>query len=214
VNLAAILTASARAFGERAALELDERRVTYRALDVASARLAALLRARGVTPGDRVAFMLPSVPEFAVVYYGALRVGAAVVPLDVLLDETELAFYLVDSAARLLLAWHGVAETAEVAAREAGADCLFVTPGELEKLLLTVHPQRDPSERDPSDTAVLLYLPGARQAAELTHGDLARSAHEGTRDGRPLFQSLDASIAAGGCLTLVPRVDAGRRRYS
>src|ERR1041385_4950919 len=101
-----------------------------RALDVASARVAALLRQRGVRHGDRVGVMLPNVPEFAVVYYGVLRAGAVVVPMNVLLKEREVAFYLGDSGAEMLFAWHGFAEQAEAGARVPGADCVFVTPGE------------------------------------------------------------------------------------
>ena len=54
-------------------------------------RRPRLLRAKGVEPGDRVGIMLPNVPYFAVCYYGALRAGAVVVPMNVLLKEREVA---------------------------------------------------------------------------------------------------------------------------
>ena len=60
VNLAANLTASAEVLGEKTALRLDDLEMSYGALDVASARVAGLLRERGVGPGDRVGLMLPS----------------------------------------------------------------------------------------------------------------------------------------------------------
>ena len=85
MNLAANLTASAEVLGEKTALRLDDLEMSYRALDVASTRVAGLLRERGVGPGDRVGLMLPNVPEFAVVYYGVLRAGAVAVPMNVLL---------------------------------------------------------------------------------------------------------------------------------
>ena len=56
--------------------------------------------------------MLPNVPEFPIAYYGVLRAGAVVVPMNVLLKRREIAFYLEDSGAKLLLAWHGFAEEA------------------------------------------------------------------------------------------------------
>ena len=90
MNLAANLTASAEVLGEKTALRLDELEMSYRALDLASARVAGLLRERGVEPGDRVGLMLPNVPEFAVVYYGVLRAGAVVVPMNVLLKQREV----------------------------------------------------------------------------------------------------------------------------
>src|SRR3954468_5841815 len=129
VNLAGILTASADLFGANTALKLDERELTYWALDLASARLAGLLMARGVEAGQRVGVLLPNVPEYAVAYYGVLRAGAVVVPIGVMPGREDLALQLRDTESRLLLAWHGVAETADAAAGEAGADCLFVTPG-------------------------------------------------------------------------------------
>jgi long-chain acyl-CoA synthetase len=220
VNLAAILTASADFFGANTALKLDERELSYLSLDLASARLAGLLLARGVEAGERVGLMLPNVPEFAVAYYGVLRAGGVVVPMSVALAERELSFYLRDAEARLLLAWHGVAETAEAGARAAGADCLFVTPGELQKLLLRVAPERVPREREPSDPAVLLCSSGPSQ---LTHGGLTRDAREAIArhrlsetdvmlTGLPLFETsaLNATVAVGACLTLMSGFDAGR----
>ena len=74
-NLAAILTETAGRHGDRPALKLDDTVVTYEQLDEGSARLAGLLKAKGVEPGDRVGIMLPNVPYFGVVYYGVLRAG-------------------------------------------------------------------------------------------------------------------------------------------
>ena len=206
MNLAGILTASADVFGANTALKLDERELTYWALDLASARLAGLLMTRGVEAGQRVAVMLPNVPELAVAYYGVLRAGAAVVPVD---GRDDLALRLGDTRSHLLLAWHGVAETADAAARQAGADCLFVTPGEFEKLLLSAPPAREPCERAPSDTALL------RGLAELTHGGLAEEARDliarhGLTDGDVMLTSaplcetsaLNAAVGAGACLML------------
>ncbi len=64
--------------------------------------------------------MLPNVPEFPVAYYGVLRAGGVVVPMNVLLKRREIAFYLEDSGAKLLLAWHGFAEEARAGRRGRG----------------------------------------------------------------------------------------------
>ncbi len=228
MNLAAKLTAVADRLPSKTALKLDDQELTYRGLDMASSRLAALLRERGLEPGDRVGIMLPNVPEFAVAYYGALRAGCIVVPINVMLRSHELAYYLRDSETTLLLAWHGLAETAEAGAAAAGSDCLFVTPGELARLLAAVEPAREPCERAPSDTAALLYTSGTSgtpKGAELTHANLVRNLEAvialrelGERDvllgALPLFHAfgqtsgLNATIAAGGCLTLMQRFDA------
>src|SRR4051794_13731370 len=104
-NLATLLTDTAMRAPDRVAIQLDELELTYDALNAATARVAGLLRAKGVAPGDRVGLMLPNVPQFALGYYGALRAGAVVVPMNVLLKEREVAFYLRDSGAKLLFAW-------------------------------------------------------------------------------------------------------------
>ena len=79
-------------------------------------------------PGDRVGVMLPNVPEFPVAYYGVLRAGGVVVPMNVLLKRREIAFYLEDSGAKLLLAWHGFVEEARDGAADAGAELVEVEP--------------------------------------------------------------------------------------
>ena len=93
-NLATILTETAEKHGDRTALKLDDTELSYALLDEGSARIAGLLKAKGLEPGDRVGLMLPNVPYFPVVYYGILRAGGVVVPMNVLLKEREVAFYL------------------------------------------------------------------------------------------------------------------------
>jgi len=73
MNLASILTRTAGQDGDRLAVRFGEATMPYRELDEASARVAGLLRERGLGPGDRVGVMLPNTPEFAVTYYGVLR---------------------------------------------------------------------------------------------------------------------------------------------
>ena len=230
MNLAANLTASAEVLGDKTALRLDELEMSYRALDLASARVAGLLRERGVEPGDRVGLMLPNVPEFAVVYYGVLRAGAVVVPMNVLLKQREVAFYLSDSGARMLFAWHGFAEEAEAGARGTGAECVFVMPGEFARLLSAAEPAPDLADRAPDDTAVILYTSGTTgtpKGAELTHSNLSSNVaavvklHSFGEDdvllgALPLFHSfgqtcsMNSAIAAGGTLSLIARFDPGR----
>ena len=77
--------------------------------------------------------MLPNVPEFPIAYYGVLRAGGVVVPMNVLLKRREIAFYLEDSGAKLLLAWHGFGEEAREGADEAGAELIEVEPAALRR---------------------------------------------------------------------------------
>ena len=98
MNLAELLTRS-----DRIAIRLDDRTLTYAELDDAAARMSALLKDKGIEPGDRVGLMAANVPEFAIGYYGALRAGAVVVPMNPLLKEREVDHYLTDSGATLVL---------------------------------------------------------------------------------------------------------------
>ena len=95
-NLAGILTETAAEHGDRPALKLDDTVVTYDQLDDGSARVVALLRDKGIEPGDRVGIMLPNVPYFGVIYYGILRAGGVVVPMNPLLKGREVKFYVED----------------------------------------------------------------------------------------------------------------------
>ena len=99
-NLAEILSDTAQRSASKPALIHGDETVTYRELDDASARVAGLLRARGCGSGDRVGVMLPNVPEFPFAYYGALRAGCTVVPMNVMLKQREVAFYLSDPRPR------------------------------------------------------------------------------------------------------------------
>jgi long-chain acyl-CoA synthetase len=228
VNLAGILTASAERHSDRPALKLDDAEVTYAELHEASARVARLVADRGVGPGDRVGVMLPNVPSFAICYYGVLRAGGVVVPMNVLLKEREVEFYLADSDAKLLFAWHGFADAAEKGAQAAGAECIQVKPREFEQLLGGVMPRPELAERADDDTAVILYTSGTTgkpKGAELTHANLVRNVEVAvgmwgfdertvTLGALPLFHSfgqtcaLNATIKAGGCVTFIPRFDA------
>jgi long-chain acyl-CoA synthetase len=142
MNLASHVVNSARTHPDRAALRIEDAAVSYRMLDQGSAHMAGLLHNRGVKPGDRVAIMLPNVPEFALAYYGALRAGGIVVPMNPLLKSREVAYYLDDSGARLLFAWHAFADEARTGARQAETEVVVVSPGAFDSLLASAPPSR------------------------------------------------------------------------
>ena len=230
MNLADRLQVAAGRLAGRAVVTLDEAEITYDALELMSARVASMLRRRGIGVGDRVAVMLPNVPEFAVVYYGVLRIGAVVVPLDPLLRRREIASYVGDCGARLLIAWHALAETAEAGTSGTGADCFFVVPEEFRRLLRGVEAEHEIVARAAGDTAVIHYTSGTTGRAkgiELTHANLVSNATTVARmhalgvddvvlGALPLYHafgqtcSLNASIHAGARLTLLPRFEPGR----
>ncbi|WP_435058566.1 long-chain-fatty-acid--CoA ligase [Streptomyces sp. bgisy060] len=223
----ALLARSAAAHPDRTALRLGADELSYGALDALAWRAAALLRARGVGSGDRVALSLPNSALFAVLYYGILRAGGIVVPLNPLLRAGEVRHCLADAGAALLLGWHQEGAEAAGGARLAGTPYLAVEPSEFTALLEARPPVPVDAARAPEDTAVVLYTSGttgAPKGAELTHRNVRRNVDEGVRvlglgpedvvfGGLPLFHSfgqvmgLNCAVSAGGCLTLMARFD-------
>jgi long-chain acyl-CoA synthetase len=230
-NLASLLTYSAARFPNRPALKLDDTVVTYEMLDDGASRVAGLLQERGLQRGDRVGIMLPNVPYFGIVYYGIMRAGGVVVPMNVLLKPREVRFYLSDPGAKHLFAWHEFADSAREGAGDAGAEPIIVAPGEFEQLLADAPSVPHDAERDPSDTAVILYTSGTTgtpKGAELTHSNMCKNCrHGGTELVRvneqdvilgalPLFHSfgqtccMNNAVRAGACMTMIPRFDPAK----
>lgn len=230
-NLAQNLTASAERRPDGVAVRLDDLTMTYAALDGATAHLAGLLRAKGIGPDDKVAISLPNVPPFAVCYYGALRAGAVVVPLNPLLKAREIAYHLSDSGAKVLIAWHDFEDAARAGAGEAGAEVVLVRPEDFAELVASAEPFTEVVERADSDTAVILYTSGTTgkpKGAELTHANLRSNAAVSAQSllqlgpddvilgSLPLFHAfgqtcaLNTAVLAGATLTLIPRFDPAK----
>ena len=75
------------------------KRLTYRQIKGLSDRFAAGIQKLGIRKGDRVVLFLPNSPQFLVAYYGLLKAGVVIVPLNPLSAEREIEFYLTDSEA-------------------------------------------------------------------------------------------------------------------
>jgi long-chain acyl-CoA synthetase len=227
-NLALSLTETARRDPGRPAIRLDEQVMSYGQLDELSARVAGWLHHQGVEKGDRIAIMLPNVSAFPVVYYGVLRAGAAVVPMNPLLKAREVEHYLRDSAAKLIFAWHGSADEAAQGAAAAHASFAMVSDVALDEVA-TWPMAGEVAERSDDDNAVILYTSGTTgtpKGAQLTHANLRANADATARTllrltpddvimgCLPLFHSfgqtcgLNAAVLAGASITLVPRFAA------
>ncbi len=229
-NFAEQLASAAADDPHHPAVKLDDLVLDYGALDTAAASAAGLLRSKGVQPGDRVGMQLPNVPYFPIVYFGALRAGAVVVPMNPLLKGREVAYHLSDSGARVVLGWHQFEEPVREGAEEAGAECVLVEPGGFEQLLGGADPMQEVVERADEDPAVIIYTSGTTgtpKGATLMHTNLSAGAKVGQElvdagpesvaiATLPLFHVfgmnsvMNVAVRARGLLTLVPRFDPGK----
>jgi len=236
-NLAVILSESARSGPDRPVAVFDGGQLTYRQLDQASDRVAANLAEAGIKPGDRVALQLPNIPQFLISYFGILKAGAVVVPLNVLLRAPEIAYHLEDSGALVLITWAGVLAEAVKGVEAAGIGAIFAVghpagpPGALpfERLLDGAAPSVEMAMRQPCDTAVIVYTSGTTgrpKGAELTHIQLYMNADIPGRlfDVQPddvvitvlplfhvfgLSSILDICVRFGCTMSLIPRFTPG-----
>jgi long-chain acyl-CoA synthetase len=229
-NFAEQLSAAAAADPDHPAVKLDDTVLSYGVLDAAVARAAGLLRSRGVNEGDRVGMQLPNVPYFPIVYFGALRLGAIVVPMNPLLKDREVAYHLSDSGARMIVGWHQFEQPARAGSEQAGAESVMVTPGEFEPLLAEADSIGDVTPRADDDPAVIIYTSGTTgtpKGATLTHKNITAGAEVGrdlvdagpesvTIGTLPLFHVfgmnsiMNVTVRARGLLTLIPRFDPGK----
>ena len=212
------------------AVRMDDAVLTYGELRDAALRVAAGLQARGVQPGDRVGMVLPNVPSFPIVFYGALLAGAAVVPMNPLLKAREVEYYLRDSGARTVVVLASAADPVVEAAGTVGIEAIPVGPA-LPEELMGAEGLDAAVDRAEDDLAVILYTSGTTgqpKGAELTHANLAGNARttaetllENTADDvimgcLPLFHvfgltcGLNTAVLRGSTLTLIPRFDGAK----
>ncbi len=215
-TLAALVADVARHNGERAAVIFQDRPITYAVLDALIERAADALAARGVTHGDRVAVMLPNIPHFVIAYYAVLRLGAVVVPLNVLYKDHEIAYILEDSEAKVFIAFEGFYARAAGAARRSPSirEAIVVGAGPAPEgttlwgldppFIGTSNgtdgaPRHAPSEVKPEDLAVICYTSGTTghpKGAMLTHRNFIANCEQIERMDRVRFGPDDRLLLA------------------
>ena len=196
MNLSVLLEDSARRYPDRDALVLGDTRFTYAQVDAAANQVANLLVELGIGRGDKVALSCPNLPSFPAVYYGVLKAGAVVVPLNVMLKAREVAYHLSDADVRAYFCFEGTDDQAVGAegyagyqqARAAGSaiEHFFVITSDpaacspiegvetVDRALAGRSPVFDPAVTEATDTAIILFTSGTTgqaKGAELSHAN-------------------------------------------
>ncbi|KXO91999.1 long-chain fatty acid--CoA ligase [Tsukamurella pulmonis] len=232
-NLATMLRESADAAPSAPLLFAGDAELDYRTVDAESGRLAAGLIAAGLAPGDKVAVQLPNLPQFVVAYFGILKAGLTMVPLNPLFTAREVEYHLTDSDARLFITSAFSLAGALEGARAADVSDVVVVGGEppagaRDFSALLGEDAREIHPTNADDTAVLLYTSGTTgrpKGAELTHIELYMNctiapqlfgmrADDVALGALPLFHVfglssvLNAAVRYGGSMALLPRFEA------
>lgn len=196
LNLASVLEHSAMLTPDRVAVTCGDVNLTYADIDARAAQVAGGLAALGIGPGDHVGLGCPNVHWFPIAYYGILKAGAVVVPLNVLLKPREIAYHVRDSALKAHIVFEGtpelpMADMARAACADAGLPQLIVmtrdpsgaspvAPALTLAQIMGGQPARfETRRRRPDDTAVILYTSGTTgqpKGAELTHENMLLNA--------------------------------------
>ncbi|WP_288336978.1 class I adenylate-forming enzyme family protein [uncultured Gordonia sp.] len=120
-----LIARAARTFGDAPALIQGDRTVGFTEFDDLTNRLGNALLARGLTPGDHVAVLVPNGIDGVVVYYALAKAGLVRVPLNARETDTELAYKIADSAARALITDDRIPAATEILVRTGDIDSLI-----------------------------------------------------------------------------------------
>ncbi len=185
-NLATMLRESALAHPDKPLVHIHDLTFSYAQVDEISGRVATSLLGGGLQPGDKVAVQLPNLPQFVFAYFGILKAGLVMVPLNPLLRAPEIAYHLDNCDARMLVTFEMFAEEAWKGVQQVGRPVTTYVvnlPGNDQRPDGTRHFDElyfaeDTREIEPTmadDTAVIIYTSGTTglpKGAELTHFQL------------------------------------------
>ncbi len=226
----------ARRTPDRTAVVHEDRVLTYGVLHRRVLRLAHVLRALGVTSGDRVAYLGPNHPAFLETLFAAGALGAVFVPLNTRLAAPELAYNLADSGSVVLVHAPEQDEAARAAADQAGVRHRIALegPGEgalgYEELLADGPDAPLDVAVAPEDPCMIMYTSGTTgrpKGAVLSHANIVwnsvnvlvdtdLTADEVTLVAAPLFHTAGLNMTClptllkGGRVILLAAFDADR----
>ncbi|MFQ5632836.1 MAG: AMP-binding protein, partial [bacterium] len=110
LNIATLLEENLKEHPTKTAVVFADKRFSFTQIDGAANQVANGLKNAGIQKGDKVALTCPNLPYFPIVYYGILKAGATVVPLNVLFKRREVAYHLQDSDAKAYFCFQGTPE--------------------------------------------------------------------------------------------------------
>ncbi|MFG3437016.1 o-succinylbenzoate--CoA ligase [Nonomuraea sp. NPDC047897] len=218
----------ARSAPHRRALVFGEEELTYAGLSRRTTRLAHAMRARGITRGDRVAYLGPNAPSLVETMFAAHLLGAVFVPLNTRLTPTEIGFQLDDCGVSMLIFEATGSNVVEHLETEAAPVLVSVggrTGDTLDYEQFLRSGSADPIDEPVAheDSAMILYTSGTTglpKGATLTHGNLIWNClnvlveldvttDEVTLVSAPLFHvaamnmTLLPTLLKGGCAVLM-----------
>jgi long-chain acyl-CoA synthetase len=214
LSLGGMLAETCRRYPDKTAIIYKDRRISYEELGRSVNALGNRLRKLGINKGDKVAIMLPNIPEFIISYFAALKLGAVAVTINTLSTPYELSHLISDSDSKVFITVpSSMRRFKEIRDEIPLCRHSIVTDGEEGDLSIGAIIEEGPYEIEiPSissdDPAVMIYtsgLTGKPLGAVLTHRNLAtqslllRDICNGTKDDRgfcliPLFHSFGASV--------------------
>jgi len=196
-NISTTLEDNARKHPTKNAFVFMDQALNYAQVNGAACQVANGLKSIGIEQGDKVALSCFNLPYFPIIYFGILKVGAAVVPLSVLLKEDEIAYHLSDSEAKAYFCFEGTPELPMGQMGFAGfskansCEHFFMITAKpdasspiegtttLGALMANQAPTFDSALTQAEDTAAIVYTSGTTgrpKGAELTHSGLMMNA--------------------------------------
>ncbi|MEG0384774.1 MAG: long-chain-fatty-acid--CoA ligase [Solibacillus sp.] len=179
LNINELLGNSATKFGERKAIIFGDTSITYYELQHKVVQFSQVLTTKGIQKGDKVSLLLGNCPEFVIAYFGVLRLGAVVVPVNPTYTENELEYILGNSQSKLVIA-HATLESMVPNLQET-LPCLesVIYANEMEQLLTTYDGCLSPTVINDDELAVILYTSGTTgkpKGAMLSHKNMVSNA--------------------------------------
>lgn len=157
---------------------------TYGELDLTVQRCAAYLKKAGIGKGDRVILACMNSPEFIYSYFGTVRNGAVIVPINLLLTLEEMAYIIKDSEAKFILIHPFVLQKTKLtkeAIEQAMGIQVIVLDETFKKDVSEMNAEFPEISADDKDISTFLYTSGTtgkQKAAMLTHRNLVINAEQ------------------------------------